>query len=260
MGRMLGAHDNGPELDRPDLNKCPDCGCFFASDTCPICGKVCPEEMRAGNRAPVKAQKPRRNQGSGRVTFVSWYHSWWFIILMMVFSPIIAIVLLVTSPHEKWKKTLCISIAALSLAVSFIGSGNIIAKVTDIFDRPVDTSLTEEEYIDACEKLGAEQFYRVSGDYDEDFVCLTLEVVARASSTDDYYDDDTYYICRAPSNHGMIIIVRNCLINSSKNLIAGDLVTVYGEVDGEKKVYDAEYNSYEGPCINMAYATLEMSN
>jgi hypothetical protein len=56
MGRMLGAFDSD-EIDRPDLNKCPDCGCFFLQDTCPICGKLCPEEMRAGNRKPVKLKK-----------------------------------------------------------------------------------------------------------------------------------------------------------------------------------------------------------
>ena len=78
MGRMLGAFDDDVELDRPDLNKCPDCNCFFAGDNCPICGKVCPEHMRAGNRAPVKQQKKKkRSSGSGRVTFVEWYHSWW---------------------------------------------------------------------------------------------------------------------------------------------------------------------------------------
>ena len=60
MGRNLGAFDNDEELDRPDLNKCPDCGCFFESLTCPICKKVCPEEMRAGNRPTVK--KTRKKQ------------------------------------------------------------------------------------------------------------------------------------------------------------------------------------------------------
>ena len=60
MGRMLGAFDDDVELDRPDLNKCPDCNCFFAGDNCPICGKVCPEHMRAGNRAPVKPQKKKK--------------------------------------------------------------------------------------------------------------------------------------------------------------------------------------------------------
>ena len=39
MGRMLGSFDNPEELDRPDLNKCPDCNCFFAGDNCPLCGK-----------------------------------------------------------------------------------------------------------------------------------------------------------------------------------------------------------------------------
>ena len=57
MGRMLGAFADDGELDRPDLNKCPDCNCFFAGNNCPICGKECPEEMRAGNRAPVKPKK-----------------------------------------------------------------------------------------------------------------------------------------------------------------------------------------------------------
>ena len=39
MGKLLGAHDSY-ELDRPDLNKCPDCGCFFDGDNCPLCGKT----------------------------------------------------------------------------------------------------------------------------------------------------------------------------------------------------------------------------
>ena len=59
MGRMLGSFDPEDELDRPDLNKCPDCGCYFATDNCPLCGKVCPPEMRAGARVePKKRKKP----------------------------------------------------------------------------------------------------------------------------------------------------------------------------------------------------------
>jgi len=57
MGRLLGSHADDRELDRPDLNKCPDCGCFFPQDNCPLCGKPCPEEMRAGNRKPPKKSK-----------------------------------------------------------------------------------------------------------------------------------------------------------------------------------------------------------
>ena len=117
MGRMLGAFDNSEELDRPDLNKCPDCECFFAGDTCPLCGKECPEEMRAGNRKPPKKQKRRKSGTNGRVTFVEWYHSWWFIILMMIFMPIAGIVLLVTSPHRTRSKVI---FAVIFVAVYFV--------------------------------------------------------------------------------------------------------------------------------------------
>ena len=34
MGRSLGYHDSD-ELDRPELNKCPDCECYFASEDLP---------------------------------------------------------------------------------------------------------------------------------------------------------------------------------------------------------------------------------
>ena len=116
MGRNLGFFDNREELDRPDLNKCPDCQCYFSGDECPLCGKTCPEEMRAGNRKPVKPQKQKRS-GSGRVTFIEWYHSWWFIVIMMFLFPIVGIVLLVTSPHDKWKKLVFAGVAVVYLVM-----------------------------------------------------------------------------------------------------------------------------------------------
>ena len=121
MGRMLGAFDGREELDRPDLNKCPDCECFFAGETCPLCGKVCPEEMRAGNRKPPKKQRRLRSGSNGRVTFVEWYHSWWFIVLMMIFIPIAGIVLLITSPHRTRSKIIFVVIfVVLYFVVPFI--------------------------------------------------------------------------------------------------------------------------------------------
>ena len=36
MGRMLGAFDESNDYDRPDLNKCPDCGCFFEETRTPL--------------------------------------------------------------------------------------------------------------------------------------------------------------------------------------------------------------------------------
>ena len=147
---MLGAFDGSDELDRPALNKCPDCLCFFAGDNCPLCGKVCPEEMRAGNRKPPKKEKKRR-QSSGRVTFVEWYHSWWFIILTMIFIPIVGIILLATSPHKKSSKITFIIIACVYLLITTIGIGTIIGWVLNIFDPPVNTKLSRGEYVAKCE-------------------------------------------------------------------------------------------------------------
>ena len=51
---MLGAFADDEGFDRPDLNQCPDCKCFFEGDNCPLCGKECPENMRAGKRPAAK--------------------------------------------------------------------------------------------------------------------------------------------------------------------------------------------------------------
>ena len=134
MGRMLGAHGSD-ELDRPDLNKCPDCGCFFARDNCPLCGKVCPENMRAGNRKAVKVKKTRGS--SGRVTFINWYHTWWFILIMFFVFPVAAIVLLATSPYRRFVKITVVSIVAVLTVISYIGIGNIIFSIMNLWDKPV---------------------------------------------------------------------------------------------------------------------------
>ena len=118
MGRMLGAFDNPQELDRPDLNKCPDCECFFAEETCPLCGKVCPEEMRAGNRKLAKKEKRRRGNSNGRVTFVEWYHSWWCIILATIFMAPLGIILMLTSPHRTlWKVIFTVAVVLIEFVI-----------------------------------------------------------------------------------------------------------------------------------------------
>ena len=118
MGRMLGAFDSDNDNDRPDLNKCPDCGCFFAQDNCPLCGKLCPEEMRAGNRKPPKKERHKKGRTNGRVTFVEWYHSWWFIILMLFVMPVVGIILLFTSPHRTlWKVLLTVAVVLVEFVI-----------------------------------------------------------------------------------------------------------------------------------------------
>ena len=77
--------------------------------------------MRAGNRKPPKKQRRSRSRTNGRVTFVEWYHSWWFIILMMIFMPIAGIVLLITSPHRTRAKVIFVIVfVAIYFVVPFI--------------------------------------------------------------------------------------------------------------------------------------------
>ncbi len=255
MGKMLGAFAPDNDLDRPDLNKCPDCGCFFAQNNCPLCGKECPEEMRAGNRKPVKQPK-RRARTSDRVTFVEWYHSWWFMIIMMFIFPLVGIILLATSPHKRSLKIAFIAgVVLYTLLVTFGLGFIIIDKITGIWNKPVDTSLDRTEYVEACEEVTPESFYRNAGSYEGEFITLTLTVKQKVS---DYYGDDeytTYYICEDESGR-FDIMVRDCIQDSSQNFISGDVITVYGEGAGNCYVWDGS-RDHDLPCIYVAYVSVE---
>ena len=258
MGRMLGSFADNEELDRPDLNKCPDCNCFFAGESCPLCGKICPENMRAGNRAPVKHKKARKNSGSGRVTFIEWYHSWWFIAIMIVLFPIVGAILLATSPYKTSRKVLFILLAVVYLIISMIGIGNIISGITDIWNAPVDDSLSKEEYISQCETVTLEDICRSPDGYEDEFISVKLRIVKKVTYQDKFYNSKDYvcYLCEAENGSEYKLILRDCLLEDQQRFIAGDIITVYGEGAGECTAYDHEYTEYAAPCLNMAYVSL----
>lgn len=256
MGRLLGAHDSD-ELDRPDLNKCPDCGCFFADNNCPFCGKECPEEFRAGNRKAVKKKRNTRTN-SGRAVFVEWYHTWWFIGVMLFFAPFIGIVLLATSPHKKGVKIAIITLAVVWSVVSYFGVGKIVSTVTNYITEPVDTSMSREEYCLTCKDISAEEFYRNTDVYTEEFISMTLTVVDRITDMVGYTDGveyTTYYVCRGESgNENFEILVRDCVKGNKTKYLRGDVIKVYGEGGNEITVYaDANYVPITAPCVNAAY-------
>ena len=193
----MGRSFESDELDRPDLNKCPDCGAFFAGGNCPICGKECPIEYRAGNRKAVKKRK-KVSGTSKRVTFVEWYHSWWFIVFMSFVAPVIGIILAVTSPHKRSQKIILIAFAVVYAVVSYFGIGNIVSRIKNEFIEPVNTSLSMEEYISSCENTTPEDFYRKAEVYKNELVCLKLVVSAKVTNAEGYYNGseyNTYYIC-----------------------------------------------------------------
>ena len=253
MGRMLGAFDS-EELDRPDLNKCPDCGCYFVQDDCPLCGKRCPDEMRAGNRKPVKKSRKKERGSSGRVTFTEWYHSWWFIALMMIFMPIIGLILLFTSPHKRSYK---ISFVAIAVLISILPTAVMYGRhiLGNVFDKPVDTSLSREEYIARCDSVDSEEFYRMADSYSDKFVTLDLVIKERFEDVD-AYDSDKYkvhYICTDAESGELEFIIRDCILDGSQNFVAGDVIRVFGEGVGSYSVYDGNYDEHSAPGIFVAY-------
>ena len=253
----MGRSFESEELDRPDLNKCPDCGCLFASSNCPLCGKVCPEEWRAGNRKPVKKRKKSRGS-SGRVVFVEWYHSWWFILIMLFVMPIMGIILLATSPHKKSIKIGVIAAAVVWAIISYVGVGNIISGITNTITEPVDTSMSQEEYISACHDITAEEFYRNTDKYTGEFVTLTLTVTERVIDTAGYYDGieyNTYYVCKTEGENGEFeILIRDCVKDGSQKYLKGDVINIYGEGAGEVTIYsNIDYMPITAPCINVAH-------
>lgn len=256
----MGAFDRDNDmLDRPDLNKCPDCGCFFAQDNCPLCGKPCPEEMRAGNRKPPKKEKYKYDNGYRTVQFVDWYHRWWFIAIMAFIQPIIAIVLLITSPHKKAHKIIAVAVAVLYMIVSSALVPHILNWIFKP-EVPVNTSLSKEEYIAACEQVSAEDFYRNPDAYSGKFVKMTVTVTKVLYSGSDY-EYDSYYLCKPTEGGDFELLIRNCLQDGAQNFMVGDTVLVYGEGAGNVTAghiaQDGLFTTHKAPCINFAYAVRE---
>ena len=258
MGKFLGSYESD-ELDRSDLNKCPDCGCFFASEACPLCGKICPEHMRAGNRKAVKPPKKKRGSSSGRVVFIEWYHQWWFIILAMLFVPLVGIILFATSPYKKSLKITLVVIAAAWMLLMPMLVGMLIPTVQRWMDKPISTNLSKEEYIAACEQVEPRQFYRQSSQYEGKFITMTLTVEKSfVGYNEETGTEDTYYVCRDDSDSAFFLLVRDCQSDGGTNLMAGDVIMIWGEGGNMSLVYDVDLyeNTYHHPCLNAAYVEI----
>ena len=247
MGRMLGSLDNPEELDRPDLNKCPDCQCYFDQDECPLCGKICPEEMRAGNRKGGKKFKFKRGSSSNRVTFVQWYHSWPAIILFLIFMPLIGIILLITSPHRTRYKVIFVSvIVTLVILIPTIIMAVFTATVLNAFKGDsAYADLTKEEYIARCDDVDMAALYRDPDGFLGDPMRLELVFVH-----EEYISGKNYYLC-TDVDEQYVFFVRDCIKGEEKPY-AGEVIIVYGECVGDLTL-NSEGFSYDVIGINMFY-------
>ncbi len=253
MGKLLGAYDSD-ELDRPDLNKCPDCGCFFATDACTLCGKLCPEEMRAGNRAKVK-QKKRKNT-SGRVQFIPWYHTWPAMIIFSFIMPIVGVILFFTSPYSKKVKIIVGSAVVAWVVLAPILLTLIVSLASGWMEGSlVNDKLSRAEYIETCTEMSADEFYRHSVD-EGIYVTMELTVAERLPGSW-FYEEESVFFYRCESADGKTsVILRDCMLENRQVLKAGDMVRVWGESAGVTEYYPSYDRTEALPCLNTAYCDL----
>lgn len=248
---------SGPPNDYPDLNKCPDCETFFASLKCPLCGKECPEEMRAGKRKRVKQTRGDvYNRGSGRVQFVPWYYSEWFIILMLFFMPVVGLILLWMG---YWRKHWKIIATVITLVLHL--SSYIISPLLFWLGRehlPVDTDIPQGEYIEMCEELPIEALFREPERFKDAYVKIEVQVVDIIDDINAYDSDyPTYYRCVAKeSGKEWEFLIRDFRQKQKINLAVGDTLTVYGQVLGNASVQGMHTDVIHAPSIGMVYAKL----
>ncbi len=250
MGRSLGYFDS-EELDRPELNKCPECECYFASEECPLCGKLCPEAFRAGNRAPVKKKKHKNS--TGRVQFIPWYYTWWFILIMVFVMPVVGIILFFTSPYSKAWKIVGVIAGLLYFVFVYMGVGWMLIDMM-LSEDLVNDDISREAYMENCEPSDVKTFYYQSGREDA-YVEMTVRVKSVLLDLWDEDDAAVYYVCVDPANEDVSIFVRHCLVEEGDLFWKGDLLHVYGEGAGMATIFLGEYDeSMTKPCLHMAYA------
>ena len=258
MSAPLG-YFSDDERDFPELNKCPDCETFFADLYCPLCGKECPEEMRAGNRKPVKIKKRRSSGGSGRVQFVPWYFSSWFIILMLITMPIAGLILLWMGYWKKIWKIVVTVLLVLGYVLAPLASAAmaLYLQFESENDIPVNTRISKAEYISLCEETSPELLFREAVKMTDLYISVTLTV---SGVWENSYDlqYDIYIHCYAFENgKRWEFLVRDFRQDDSTNLTEGDVITVYGQMGGNTTISNYTAGDITAPCINMLYFELQ---
>ncbi len=252
MGRLLGSHDADENYDRPDLNKCPDCQTYFASENCPICGKPCPDNMKAGARPAVKRKKQKKGNATRRVLYIDWYHNPWFILLMAFLFPIGAVILLITSPHEKKWKYIFVPVLVLWI-LSRYGLGGFLLNIISREPPPIDPDTPVEEIMEKCSEKTPEEIFRNSEVLKEQYVKVTLTVERTVYDYGTNTKYNRYLVCLSRDSGSYRILINDL---QDTKFIKGDIITVYGMVIEDKDVYSDDGTVYSGACIASNYIEL----
>ena len=238
MGRFgtpqLGYLRDNNDNDIPELNKCPDCGAFFEGDICPVCKKVCPEEMKAGNRKPPKKRR-RREKSNYRSVPTDLFHQTWFIIIALCISKLVGIVLVWTSDWKKWVKVVVTVIAVFGIYIYYI-LGMLIMNGGNIF-HPDDTTPTcyiydtsdsesEEDYKSQCRTVSYSQLMRDPGSCSGLYITGEYTVVKRTEGLEARSNRFGDFIFASDGDgHIFAFFDRR---DKGPGVVPGDRITVYG--------------------------------
>ena len=127
-----------------------------------------------------------------------------------------------------------------------------------LFEQPpVNDKIPRAEYVELCEEMDVESFYRIANDYGR-YVSLELTVIDKnvEHSIDVYDTGATYYRCRDLNGGELIIYVQDCNLGKPMQFLPGDMIRVYGESAGMMSYLDGSAYTDERPCMYMAYCEL----
>ena len=121
-------------------------------------------------------------------------------------------------------------------------------------------SLTKTEYIDACDSVDEEVFYRDYPEYEDEYITVNLVVEEKITDTNiDSFGSEynVYYLCSPVDGGDFKILVRDCVQSNKRNYLAGDVIAVYGEGAGEVTIYGIGGIQVSAPCIYAAHIDIE---
>jgi hypothetical protein len=174
---------------------------------------------------------------------------------MFFVSRIAGLILFITSPYSKKAKIITAASVVGGFVLLLVAGGILLPM---LWDQPlVNDKLPREEYVQRCERMDVESFYRVTNDYGR-FVCLELTVIEKdvEHSIDVYDIGATYYLCRDAGGGETVIYVQDCNLGQPMQFLPGDMIRVYGESAGMMAFLRGESYTEERPCLYMAYCEL----